>query len=328
MPRPSIRKAVAQAGEACALHPIMEEAASAFKTSNLTREAGFLKPSKRNLPDILVSEPALSGALQFANSLYLALEARGHLVILAPNSERISRPDIEVREKPSKQNFYDSLWSPRKHTVAYIKGTAIGLVIFELTEATLMRNIDGKYVRESEVALRKNKNPGYTWTTTHEIPTGRLCLKAYTSYYDAHWTYQWKESKVGKFKDSVASLVRALEKAAFEAAAERERGRTREEESRIRQEQAHLKWLEEERVRKLRAAFEQSKVDLNQLIDQYERGMRVSKVFEHIEGLASNLEGEQRVKFDRLIAQAKTLAGVAPSIDLFLGWRLPPQDWQ
>jgi len=41
--------------------------------------------------------------LSFANQLFLALEARGHRVLIAPNTERFHRAKVNERENPEKQ---------------------------------------------------------------------------------------------------------------------------------------------------------------------------------------------------------------------------------
>jgi hypothetical protein len=155
------------------------------------------------------------------------------------------------------------------------------------------------------------------------MPTGRLCLQAYTSFYDVHWTKQWKEAKSGKFNNSVASLLRAIESIVPEAQAERERGCIRAEEMRIRQEQAHIKWLEQERIRQRKEAVEKSTTALNSTLEQYERAMRLSRIFEHIESLALGLNGERRCEFENLLSVAKAMTGAAPTIELFLKWAPP-----
>jgi hypothetical protein len=46
-------------------------------------EVGYLRPFKRNLVDIFVSNDTLTYPLDTANELFLRLEERGHRVMLA-----------------------------------------------------------------------------------------------------------------------------------------------------------------------------------------------------------------------------------------------------
>ncbi len=59
-----------------------------------------------------------------------------------------------------------------------------GIAIFELTEATQMRYVNGIYVRESEYVPPKSKWTQQShWTSTHDVPCGRFLVVAYAGYY-------------------------------------------------------------------------------------------------------------------------------------------------
>lgn len=62
-------------------HGLIQGAMGDFlKTRKLDEWWDYLRPYKRNLVDITVSQTSLEGALVFANALFLALEAKGHRV--------------------------------------------------------------------------------------------------------------------------------------------------------------------------------------------------------------------------------------------------------
>ncbi len=62
-------------------------------------EEGYLKPWKRILVDVYVSKEALERALEMANTLFLALERRGHSVTMAPTGSRYPRADLSIWEE-------------------------------------------------------------------------------------------------------------------------------------------------------------------------------------------------------------------------------------
>ena len=72
-------------------HPLAADAKPLFEAGRLSYSAGYLKPAKRLLIDLAVTKTGLDKALSFANQLFLALEARGHRVLIAPNSEQFCR---------------------------------------------------------------------------------------------------------------------------------------------------------------------------------------------------------------------------------------------
>lgn len=115
-------------------HPLTTDAKSHFEAGRLSYSAGYLKPAKRLLVDLAVTKISPDKALSFANQLFLALETRGHRVVIAPNTERFRRAEIDEREIQDKYNHYKNLWSPQLCTVVYIGTVAIGLTIIELSE--------------------------------------------------------------------------------------------------------------------------------------------------------------------------------------------------
>ena len=56
--------------------------------------------------------------------------------------------------------------------------------------------MNGEYVRltdyVSKLSGRYAQHHG--WTSTHDFPTGRLCLQAYSRYPRANWVQQWRET--------------------------------------------------------------------------------------------------------------------------------------
>jgi hypothetical protein len=138
----------------------------------------------------------LDKVFAFANMLFLALEAKDHRVVIAPNSERFHRAKVDERENPGKGHYHNDLWSPVRCTVVYIGTVAIGLTVIELSEKAEARYMNGEYVRLTDYAPeRRGRYPkDHGWTSTHGFPTGRLCLQAYSPYPRANWTQQWRET--------------------------------------------------------------------------------------------------------------------------------------
>ncbi len=65
-----------------------------------TNDSGLLKPSKRLLLDLVVSEKTLDAALDVANHLFQQLELAGHRVVLTPTDRHYSRCEVEERDVP------------------------------------------------------------------------------------------------------------------------------------------------------------------------------------------------------------------------------------
>ena len=114
-------------------HPLINGAKRHFDKLISVHDAGYLKPTKKLLVDLVVSKQCLDKALSLANKLFLSLESKGHHVVIAPQSEEFHRENLKQHEVP-KNYSYQSLWSPWRCTVVYIGTVAIGLTIVEMSE--------------------------------------------------------------------------------------------------------------------------------------------------------------------------------------------------
>ncbi|MGC1872886.1 MAG: hypothetical protein WA700_18145, partial [Acidobacteriaceae bacterium] len=154
-------------------------------------------------------------ALSFANDLFNALESAGHRVCLAPSSERFYRAHIDEHEepKPRRQEYpvYDRhLWAPDRCTVVYVGAIPFGLTVIEMTESVLMRYVNGKYIRESDYKPPKTSR-GYadhTWTTTNDLPCGRLRLVIYSVRHDVSWSLSFQETKTRTLTEDIRKIVK------------------------------------------------------------------------------------------------------------------------
>lgn len=99
-PTTTLRKRGAHISRRKDKHTLIAGAKPHFELGRLSFTADYLKPTKRLLVDLAVTKTGLEKALAFANQLFLALEARGHRVVVAPTSEPFSRVGVDEREKP------------------------------------------------------------------------------------------------------------------------------------------------------------------------------------------------------------------------------------
>jgi hypothetical protein len=159
-------------------HPLVSGAKPLFEAGRLSWHGKYLKPAKKLLVDLAVTQTGLDKAIAFANELFLALEARDYRVVIAPNSEQFHRADVDERENPGKGHHHNDLWSPMRCTVVYIGTVAIGLTVVEMSEAAEARYVNGEYVRLTDYVPKRRGRyaQDYGWTSTHDFPTGRLCL--------------------------------------------------------------------------------------------------------------------------------------------------------
>jgi hypothetical protein len=196
-----------------------------FDNARESRDEQYVRPHKRNLVDVFVSKEFLDDALKFANELFLALEERGHRVIIAPAGTRYHHVPAEVCQGRDERYGYHGTpgrWKPARPTVLLIGDVTIGLTIFEVSEEVELRydSRSHKYVRvdaaRDEVVrkLRRAVPPAYhDWTTKRWLATGRIGLHAYAVERGIEWRHHWRESKPGELSMKLDGIVRELKRA-------------------------------------------------------------------------------------------------------------------
>ncbi|KAA8699038.1 hypothetical protein ALQ64_04026 [Pseudomonas cannabina] len=207
---------------------------------------GYLKPKKRNLPDLVVTEPTLRRAAMILQKIANRFRDYQHRVSVACVQVGYARKALGEEEgRLIRSVFETSNWAPARPTLVFIGELAIGLTIYEQTADKEVVYIDGKYLPVSEA--RKLK-PGL-WSGTRaaryrvitdRAPTKRLCLRAYSPYALVDWTQTWTEQNASLSKQideiihslisSATSLGPKLAEAHREADLERKRW---EEERRV-----------------------------------------------------------------------------------------------
>ena len=118
----------------------------------------------------------------------------------------------EIATKPRDHWHYSGLWSPYRPTVVYVGTVAIGLSIIEMSESAVLRYMNGKYIRENEyVPPRSRHHVDHSWTTTRDLPSGRMRIVAYSPYGRVTWSVQWQEAKSASLRGQIKTIIEAIE---------------------------------------------------------------------------------------------------------------------
>lgn len=287
-------------------------------------ETGILRPFKRLMVDVLSSKECLDIAIDAADRLFRALGSNGHRVTIAPGGAQLRRAEVDLRETPRKNHYQQSTWSPERPTVVYIGDVAIGLTIFEMTEATEMQYIGSStYVPVSSLtqAQRLRYEQSRYWTSTQDKASGRLRIQAYCPSWRVNWVKQWSEAKRGQFASLMSSIVRELEEAAPRLAAQLEAARIEAEEQR-------RKWDEEARLRReaeARALAEKrrhdARKDLLEAIAAWDEARGIAAYFAEVEREAERLDTGERQRLIDRIKLARELLGESKPLELLLRWK-------
>lgn len=326
-PPPTSTKRYRRFGPRPERHPLVAGVKELYEQTWPVGDSGYLRPRKKRLPDIFCSPSTLSRAIDVASELYLTLEDAGHRVNLAPTDQYYRRPDVDHREVVPKRVDYYSLatWSPARPTVVLIGTVAIGLTLYELSQRTEVHSIDGKYVAVSAAPVLRGRQKPYwsTWTTHHDLPTGRLVLRAYSPYGRAEWSQQWCESKVGDLSLRLKRVVMEVEAAApiiSDLVAEGER---QAEIDRQRWEVEQRERARQEAERARLQALKDSREQLLAIIDKWALARQIETFLEDASRSAKALpEYEATALLVRLDRARELLGGIDP-LRHFDAWQSP-----
>jgi len=299
-----------------------------FQNGRPVDEGAYLRPFKRLLLDLNASQVSLDKALELANDLFNALTSIGHRVVLAPSGADLRRVSIEEREafsKPCEHWHYGGLWSPARPTVVYIGTVAIGLALVEMSETTLLRYINGTYIRDSDYVPSRGRYPDHSWTTTRDIPRGRMRLIAYSPYQRVSWSKRWQDTKTTTVRGAIRSIVEEIEASAPELVAKLEEA---ERQAEIRRQE----WIAEEERRKRvedRRRIEQSVTDsqseLRDVIEQWSKVMSIERFLTGVEDRSKELPVEEQADVLERLALARKFLGSQNPIDFIRNWKTPSE---
>ena len=305
-----------------ARHPLIVEAPPFFEGARVL-ESGLLKPSKRMMVDVVSSREGLEHALNVANGFFRALESRGHRVTIAPRDQNLRRIDID----PKDRDLYHPPWSPDRPTVVFMGLVAFGITVYELTEEALVEWHDGKYVRTSSLPPRPRPrySSAYAYDTKHkqQMPSGRVCIRAFSPYDLASWKQEWRETRSGSLTAQYENIVEKLELEA-PALVELLREGKRQADIYQREWEEKIRRLErEEAERERREAIKRSREHLFEIIDAWGLAKRMEGFFEDIEKRSSTLGEKERELLLRRARDARELLGGIDALKRFQAWSSP-----
>lgn len=201
----------------------------------------------------------------------------------------------------------------------------VGLSIVEIAEVTVMRYVgNGTYVRDAEyVAPRSRYRGDSTWTTTKEIPSGRLRLVAYAPHYRVDLTRKWEETGKPQLTVLIPDIVSGIESLAarmIDLVAQAER----QVEMERRQREAEWRRYEiKENKRRISESIKESRDHLDSIINQWAETRARSDFLMGLEQGIALLPVAERGSIQERVTLARDLLGSIDPMPHFLSWRTP-----
>lgn len=308
-------------------HELIAGARKHFEATRKIEDGGYLKPYKSILVDITVSQGQLVRALEFANTLFNELEARGHRVALAHRGQSLGRITIDEDEVPKKRTGerYRPLWAPRDPTIVYIGEVPIGLALVETSESVLMRWVKGGYIRDADYSPPHHKrfHPDHSWTSMQDVRTGRLRLIAYAPRHDVECSLQWQEAKGASLIDKISIIAAALPAFAIEAAAKDQAAELAWKLKCRQWDEAAERRRRADDQKKVQASYDESRKQLERIIGDWANAVSVDRFFDGIENRIASLSEEEAKPILERLNLAREFVGTLDPMRYFLAWRTP-----
>ncbi len=313
------------------VHGLIRDAKGYYGRGYKVDEGQHLKPYKRLMVDITASKAGLDKALAFANELFNALESAGHRVVISRVGDYFRRSRIDEHEKMSaaqRGNLsyeYEHLWCPEHPTVVYAGSIAFGLAIVEMSASIVLRYVNGKYIRESDYKPAKaaSRHSDHNWTTTKDIPCGRLRLVVYAPYGGVDWSLAFQETEARTLTKDIPEIVKSIE-SSTEVLVEKVKEAQRKAETRRREWEAEQeKRRQEEDCRRIAQSIEGSRDELDEVIQEWARIMSLEQFFRRVENHARDLPEEHQREVLKRLALARDFVGTQDPMDFFCSWKTP-----
>lgn len=298
-------------------------------TSGRVAGDGYLKPAKRNLPDLVVTEPTLQRAASVLLKLATCFRETDHRISIACGESGFTRKVLGDEEGRLKRSVFETnIWAPARPTLVFIGEVAIGLTVYEATVEKEMVYIDGQYVPVKEAKVLKpglwdRKTKTFYRRSAQRVASKRLCLRAYSPYGRVDWARTWIEDKVSLLKqldDIVLALVdRAKTLAPQIAEADRQ---AVEERKRWDAEHA-IATARYERSMIIRAR-EDSLNNLLKIIAKWSSDRKLQDFFDDIATRSVGLDGDALAELLAKVQEAESLLSRSNSVEALMSWAPPP----
>jgi hypothetical protein len=201
----------------------------------------------------------------------------------------------------------------------------LGLLSSKCQSPVVLRYVNGKYIRESDYKPPKTsaRYVDHSWTTTKDIPCGRLRLVIYAPYRGVSWSISLQESKGRLLTADIPKIVKSIENSTeilVEKVKEEEpQAELRRQEWEARQEQ----WRQEEDRRRVAESIKESREELAEAIEDWARVVSLEQFFSGVQSRAQDLPEEQRQGVLERLALAREFIGTQDPLEFFRSWKTP-----
>ncbi len=190
-----------------------------------------------------------------------------------------------------------------------------------------MRYVKGKYIRESEYKPPEapRSYAESTWTTTQNIPSGRLRLVIYSPQRDVSWSLPFQETMERTLTQDIAKIVKSIENSTEIMRKEIIEAEQRAETQRREWEEQRARWTREEDQKRIADSIKESREQLSQVIQSWATVMSIEQFLKGVEERAVALPEVQRGPLLDRLQLAREFIGTQDPLEFFNSWKTPEE---
>ena len=321
---PAPRKRSRTAGNGYAL---IDDLKTYLPVSSVTKD-GYYKPTKKKLLDLNVSETGFNSAFDFLSRFFAALGKQGYWVRLAEGNEGLHCQGIDIKEDPKEGGLrYDSLWRPCSASIICVGDILFAFNLAEMTEYVPAKEINGRYIRDETMIrwIRGKHEQPFRYVIKHNLPTGRFLLQLYSPYSSTNWQTEFRQTKQCGLVSQIPKMISAMCDAVPLIKKQQEEARVKAEERRIQWELDEKRYLEKERFRREKEAYDASLVELKSIMVQWAEDKRIEQFFREAASDAAMLGEQQKIQVMERLQLARQLLSVDTAVERLLKWQMPQE---
>ncbi|EBB3771456.1 hypothetical protein MXY78_001083 [Salmonella enterica] len=321
---PAPRKRSRTAGSGYAL---IDDLKTYLPVSSVTKD-GYYKPTKKKLLDLNVSETGFNCAIDFLSRFFTALGKQGYWVRLAEGNEGLHCQGIDIKEDPKEGGLrYDSLWRPCSASIICVGDILFAFNLAEMTEYVPAKEINGRYIRDETMIrwMRGKHEQPFRYVIKHNLPTGRFLLQLYSPYSSTNWQTEFRQTKRCGLVSQIPKMISAMCDAVPLIKKQQEEARVKAEERRIQWELDEKRYLEKERIRREKEAYDASLAELKSIMVQWAEDKRIEQFFREAASDAAMLGEQQKIQVMERLQLARQLLSVDTAVERLLKWQMPQE---
>ncbi|WP_232965862.1 hypothetical protein [Pseudomonas palleroniana] len=328
MPKSKTERSEVFAKKASVQRAMIMGSLDSFTSGKVARD-GYLKPAKRNLPDLVVTAHSLRRAASFLQKLSAHFRDANGRISVACSEMGYERKAFGHEEGRLKRSVFETnLWSPGRPTLVFIGEVAIGLSIYEQTIEKEVVYLDGRYVsvkeaQEIKPGLWNRRAKTLYHRSVQRVASERLCLRAYSPYSLVAWECTWTED-TGSLVKQCGDIVTYLVERATTLALEVEKADQQIAEQRKRWEAERLIALSNYERSQVIRAREESLTNLMEIIEAWSHDRKLQEFFDEVATRSVDMNSHDRARLTQKIHEARDLLSSSDSVEALLSWVPPP----